>query len=139
MSDKGPIDTGTQRAGGGNCATPPCGRSPKPISVAVGEAEGDLEGLTAEEIRRVVTARQGVFRACYQKELNRSPGLGGKLVIHFVIGGDGVVKSAKSGSGSTLHNESVEECVNSNVMRLHFPAKGGLSNVNFPFIFQPGG
>jgi hypothetical protein len=139
VTDKGPIDTGAQRPGGGNCATPPCGHNPKPISVAVGDAEGDIEGLTAEEIRRVVAARQGVFRACYQKELNRSPGIGGKLNMHFVIGGDGVVKSAKTGSNSTFHNESVEECVSSNIMRLHFPAKGGLSNVNFPFIFQPGG
>jgi hypothetical protein len=136
---EGKIDTGTQRPGGGNCATPPCGHTPKPISVAVGDAEGDIEGLTAEEIRRVVASRAGVFRACYQKELNRSPGIGGKLLEHFVIGGDGTVKSAKTGGNSTFHNDAVEECVSSNIMRLHFPAKGGLSNVNFPFIFQPGG
>ena len=139
VSNKGKVDTGTMRAGGGNCATPPCGTGAKSVQVAVGEAEGDIEGLTAEEINRVVKARAGVFRACYQKELNRSPGLGGKLVIHFQIGGDGVVKSAKTGGGSSMHNDGVESCVSSNIMRLKFPAKGGLSNVNYPFVFQPGG
>jgi hypothetical protein len=139
VTGPGKIDTGSERPGGGNCAKPPCGTSPKEVKVAVGEAEGDIEGLTAEEINRVVKARAGVFKACYQKELNRQPGLGGKIVMHFVIGGDGDVKSAKTGGGTTMHNEAVESCVNSNIMRLKFPAKGGISNVNYPFLFQPGG
>jgi outer membrane biosynthesis protein TonB len=100
---------------------------------------GDPGGLTAEEINRVVKARAGVFRACYQKELNRSPGIGGKVVIYFVIGGDGRVQSAKTAGASTMRNENVESCVNSNIMRLVFPAKGGLATVNYPFLFQPGG
>ena len=133
------IDTGGLRAGGGNCAKPPCGVRPHEVKVAVGEAEGDIEGLTAEEINRVVKSAAGLFRACYQKELNRSPGLGGKLVMHFVIGGDGSVKSAKTSGGSSLRNDAVEECVNRQIMRLHFPPKGGISNVNYPFVFQPGG
>ena len=77
-----------------------------------------------------------MFRACYQKELNRSPGLGGKMVVHFVIGGDGTVKSAKTSGGSSLRNDAVESCVTSNIMRLKFPAKGGMANVNYPFVFS---
>lgn len=138
VTNKGDLDTGALRSGG-TCAKPPCGVKMHEIKVAVGEAEGDIEGLTAEEINRVVKARAGVFRACYQKELNRSPGLGGKLVMHFVIGGDGVVRSAKTGGGSSLRNDGVEECMQRQIMALHFPAKGGLSNVNYPFVFQPGG
>ncbi|HUO66870.1 MAG TPA: AgmX/PglI C-terminal domain-containing protein, partial [Gammaproteobacteria bacterium] len=133
------IDTGGLRAGGGNCAKPPCGVRPHEVKVSVGEADGDIEGLTAEEINRVVKSAAGLFRACYQKELNRSPGLGGKLIMHFVIGGDGTVKSAKTSGGSSLRNDAVEECVNRQIMRLHFPPKGGISNVNYPFVFQPGG
>ncbi|HUJ59431.1 MAG TPA: AgmX/PglI C-terminal domain-containing protein [Kofleriaceae bacterium] len=137
-SDKGPVDTGKMRPGGGTCAKPPCGTSPREVKVSIGE-NVDTDGLTAEEINRVVKARAGVFRACYQKELNRQPGLGGKLVMHFVIGGDGIVKSAKTGGGSSMRNDNVEDCVNRQIMSLHFPAKGGLSNVNYPFVFQPGG
>jgi outer membrane biosynthesis protein TonB len=133
------VDTGGLRSGGGNCAKPPCGIKPHEIKVSVGEAEGDIEGLTAEEINRVVKARAPMFRACYQRELNRTPGLGGKLVMHFVIGGDGSVKSAKTSGGSSMRNDAVEECVQRQIMTLHFPAKGGISNVNYPFVFQPGG
>jgi hypothetical protein len=97
------------------------------------------DGLCANEINRVIKARASVFNACYQRELKRSPGLAGKIVAHFTIGGDGVVKSAKVAAGSSLRNDAVESCVTSNIMRLKFPAKGGLANVNYPFLFQPGG
>jgi hypothetical protein len=139
VSNKGKIDTGKERPGGGNCAKPPCGTGMKEVKVSLADPEGDFGGLTAEEINRVVKARAGVFRACYQHELNRSPGLGGKLVVHFVIGGDGAVKSAKTAGGSSMRNDDVENCVTSNIMRLKFPAKGGQANVNYPFVFQPGG
>jgi hypothetical protein len=139
FTSSGKIDTGAERAGGGNCAKPPCGNAPKEVKVTMQGAEGDLGGLTADEIDRVVKARAGVFRACYQKELNRSPGLGGKLVIHFIIGGDGKVQNAKTSSASSMRNDGVESCVTSNIMRLNFPAKGGLATVNYPFLFQPGG
>jgi len=139
VSKKGAIDTGKERPGGGTCANPPCGHSPKEVKVTLSDPEGDFGGLTKEEIDRVVKARAGIFRACYQAELNRSPGLGGKLVVHFQIGGDGIVKSAKVAGGSSLTNAAVGSCVTSNIMRLKFPAKGGLANVNYPFLFQPGG
>jgi outer membrane biosynthesis protein TonB len=139
VSKKGPIDTGKNRPGGGNCAKPPCGTAPKEVKVVLQAAEGDFGGLTAEEINRVVKSRAGIFRACYQAELNRNPGIGGKLVVSFQIGGDGIVKSAKISGGSTMRNSAVESCVKSNIMRLKFPAKGGLANVNYPFLFQPGG
>jgi len=139
VSKKGAIDTGKDRPGGGNCAKPPCGTAPKEVKVVLQDAEGDFGGLTAEEINRVVKARAGIFRACYQGELNRNPGLGGKLVVAFQIGGDGVVKSAKIGGGSSMRNDNVESCVKSNIMRLKFPPKGGIANVNYPFLFQPGG
>jgi hypothetical protein len=138
VTNKGPIDTGTQRPGG-TCVGPNCkGAGPREVKVAIGEMEGDPGGLTAEEINRVVKARGPIFRACYQRELNRSPNISGKLIIRFKIDGKGVVQAASLGGG-TLSNAAVTECVTSNVMRLKFPAKGGLANVSYPFVFSPGG
>jgi outer membrane biosynthesis protein TonB len=141
VSGPGKIDTGTNRPGGGNCKGTSCGTGPKAIAVGFAEPSGDFGGLTAEEIDRVVKARAGVFRACYQKELNHTPGIGGKLVIHFKIGGDGVVQAGNTAtsSGSTMRNDAVEQCVKANVNRLKFPAKGGIANVNYPFVFTQGG
>jgi hypothetical protein len=108
--------------------------------VGFAEPSGDFGGLLAEEIDRVVKARAGIFRACYQKELNHTPGLGGKLVVHFAIGGDGAVQAGRTAitSGTTMHNDAIEQCVKSHVNRLKFPAKGGLANVNYPFLFSQG-
>jgi hypothetical protein len=139
VTNKGPIDTGTQRPGG-TCVGPNCkGAGPREVKVAIGEMSGDPGGLNAEEINRTVKARGGVFRACYQKELNRSPGIAGKLVVKFKIDGKGVVQSASVAGGSTLANAAVGECVTANVMRLRFRAAGGIANVNYPFVFSPGG
>jgi len=141
VTGPGKIDTGTNRPGGGGCKGAGCGTGPKQVRVAMSDPSGDFGGLTAEEIDRVVKARAGVFRACYQKELNHSPGIGGKLIIHFKIGGDGVVQAGNTSTagGSTLRNDAVEQCVKSNVNRLRFPAKGGVANVNYPFVFTQGG
>ncbi len=141
VSGPGKIDTGTNRPGGGNCKGAGCGTGPKSIQVGFATPSGEFGGLTAEEIDRVVKARSGVFRACYQHELNHSPGIGGKLVVHFKIGGDGVVQSGNTStaSGSTLRNDAIEACVKRNVNGLKFPAKGGIANVNYPFVFTQGG
>jgi hypothetical protein len=135
VSTKGPINTGETRTARGTGGT---GLAPKEISIKVGDPTGDFSGLTKDEIEKVVRARSGVFRACYQKELNRTPGLSGKLVVNFVIAADGTVKSSKVDGGSSLRNADVESCIKSNVGRLKFPAKGG-AIVNYPFIFSQGG
>jgi outer membrane biosynthesis protein TonB len=141
VTGPGKIDTGTNRPGGGTCKGAGCGTGPKPVQVAFAEPSGDFGGLTSEEIDRVVKARAGVFRACYQKELNHTPGIGGKLLIHFKIGADGTVQAGNTATagGSTLRNDAVEQCVKANVNRLKFPAKGGVANVNYPFVFTQGG
>jgi hypothetical protein len=136
--------SGTPVAGkerpGGNCVGEGCkGSSPRPVQVAIATGTGDFGGYTEDEINRVVKARAGVFRACYQKELNRSPGLGGKLVVRFKIGSDGAVQTAANAGGSSLSNDAVEQCVKSNVMRLKFPPKGAIANVTYPFVFSQGG
>lgn len=141
VSGPGKLDTGPNRPGGVGCKGAGCGGGPRPVRLDIAPPSGDFGGLTAAEIDRVVKARAGIFRTCYQRELNRTPGLGGKLVIHFKIGGDGIVQAGNTAtaSGSTLRNAAVEQCVKSNVNRLRFPAKGGIANVNYPFVFTQGG
>ena len=135
----GKIDVGKERPGG-NCVGPGCkGSAPKEVKVAIATGTGDFGGYTEDEINRVVKARAGVFRACYQRELNRSPGLGGKLVVRFKINATGGVDVAANAGGSTLSHAAVEQCVKSNVMRLKFPPKGAIANVTYPFVFSQGG
>src|SRR5688572_26920238 len=94
-------------------------------------------GLTAQAIDRVIKASAGIFRACYQKELNRTPNIGGKLVVRFTIASDGSVSKAAIVS-STVGSKVVDQCVLRNIRRLRFPAPGAVSHVNYPFLFAPG-
>ena len=132
---QGKIDTGKTRPGG----TGGTGNGVKEVAlVATGNASGDFGGLTKEEIDKVVKSRQGLIKSCYQRELDRTKGLGGKLVVAFSISADGVVGRNKiDGGKSTLRNDAVEECVLRQIAKLKFPAKGG-GVVTYPFIFSQG-
>jgi hypothetical protein len=133
---QGKIDTGETRAPRGAGGS---GSGVKEVAViSTGTASGDFGGLSKEEIDRVIRSRQGLIKACYQKELNRTRGLGGKLVIGFTIAADGVVKSTRvDAAKSSLRNDGVESCVRAQISKLKFPAKGG-GVVNYPFIFSQG-
>jgi hypothetical protein len=133
---RGKIDPGATRPssgrGGGNGLK-------EAALVATGSASGDFGGLTKEEIDRVVRSRQGLIRSCYQRELDHTAGLGGKLVVNFTIAPAGEVTQSKiDGGKSTLRNAAVEDCVNRQIGKLRFPPKGG-GFVNYPFIFSQGG
>jgi hypothetical protein len=133
---QGKIDTGETRAPKGTGGT---GSGVKEVAVVgTGNASGDFGGLTKEEIDKVVKSRAGLIKACYQKELDKQKGLGGKLVVKFSIspGGD-VTKAAPDSGKSSLQNAAVNDCVVRQIMKLKFPAKGG-GVVNYPFIFSQG-
>ncbi len=133
---RGKIDTGETR--------PASGRGGKGTGlkesalVATGAASGDFGGLTKEEIDRVVRSRQNLIRSCYQRALDHTTGLGGKLVVSFSIAPEGEVTKVKiDGGKSTLHDAGVEDCVSRQISKLRFPPKGG-GFVNYPFIFSQG-
>ena len=92
--------------------------------------------LTREEIDRVIKARAGVLRACYQKALDKKPELSGKVVVSFSIGGDGkVTRATLAKPATTLDDAAVTSCVLRQFTRMEFPAKGATANVNYPLIF----
>lgn len=90
--------------------------------------------LDKELIRRTVRRHLNEVKFCYQRELQRNPKLGGRIVVQFTIGGKGTVLLSKVQS-STLDNATVESCVASAVRRWSFPAPqgGGLVMVSYPF------
>ncbi len=107
-----------------------------------GMSTGDpiiLGALDKSVIDRVIKQHLSQIRYCYQKELNKNPGLYGKIVIKFVIGKDGTVSSAKTNSTS-MNNPIVENCICQRFMRFQFPQPkgGGIVIVSYPFVFKSG-
>ncbi len=97
----------------------------------------EVGGLDREVIEAIIRRRQDRIRLCYERQLNFSPQLSGKISIHFVIGKAGQVLTS-SILEDTMKNQSVSQCVLTEVKSWTFPPpRGGtLVNVDYPFVFE---
>jgi hypothetical protein len=94
------------------------------------------QGLSPEQISRVVRARSGAFRACYESAAARDPKLQGGVTVSFAVspGGDVTARIANS----SLANARVESCLLRMFNRLHFPSADKPTSANWPLVFRPG-
>lgn len=129
------LNTGGVRAAHGT----PGGKGVKEVAVKVktGSPGGDLGGLTAAEILKVLNSRKNAIKFCYDRELQRNAHLGGKVVVTWKVTASGQVMGARV-SSTTVHNGRVEDCIVRQIQALHFPhpRNGQTARVVFPFIFE---
>lgn len=95
-----------------------------------------LGNVDRAAIDAVIKRNLPKFKYCYQRQLQRTPELAGKVVNRFVIAGDGSVSKSET-KISTL-NAAVDSCVIKTMSRLHFPAPkgGGMAIISYPFTFS---
>jgi hypothetical protein len=93
------------------------------------------QGLSPEQIRRVVLSRQGAFQACYELALSKDPSAKGGVTVAFSVSPGGSVASASIAS-SSLGNARVEGCMLRQFNRLKFPVADKATNASFPFLFK---
>jgi len=91
--------------------------------------------LPQADVDRVVKARKGIYRACYQIELDRQPGLAGKLAVSLAIGADGIVTSVSAKRRHRL-GTAVESCITSNLKRIKFPVRNDATTVAITMTFR---
>jgi pSer/pThr/pTyr-binding forkhead associated (FHA) protein/outer membrane biosynthesis protein TonB len=98
-----------------------------------------LGALDRSLIDQVIKAKMAQIRYCYQRELQKDPSLGGKIVIKFTIAKDGTVSKA-SVKTTSINNSAVEQCVVGRFYKMQFPEPkgGGIVIVSYPFIFSGG-
>jgi hypothetical protein len=104
--------------------------------VEVGGVSPTLSGRLAPELI-VKTIRQSSdkYRECYEAGLKRDPKLEGRVVVRFVIGRDGQVTRATTGTDTTLPDAKVTECVVRHFRDLQFPLpEGGIVTVAYPLV-----
>jgi outer membrane biosynthesis protein TonB len=74
---------------------------------------------------------------CYENELNRQPGLRGKLVVALSVAASGEVVEATVVQ-NTLGSSRIASCALSQIRQWKFPAiSGGVTNFQTPFVFTP--
>lgn len=136
-SAEGHDGTGLRGDGPRGGGPPGWGKTDGRIAVVAADSIvcGALDKAVIDEVVKNHTA---AIRYCYQRELQRSPGLGGKIAVKFTIARDGSV-SAASVKTSTMGSPAVESCVVSRFMRMTFPEPrgGGIVVVSYPFLFAP--
>lgn len=94
------------------------------------------QGLSPEQIRRIVMSRYGAFRACYESAAARNPKLQGGVTVAFTVTPAGSVSGARV-SNSSLSSPRVEGCILRQFRRLRFPAADKPTGAAFPFLFKP--
>lgn len=129
----------TQGRGGGNSGYGTAGLGTR-VGVKVvpgGEGESFSGTIDKEAIRRVIMANYRVIKACYERELNRTPDLVGKLVIEWDIGEKGAVLRTAVASND-LGNRAVAECLMGRLRTWRFPEPptNQVVTVAYPFVFS---
>ncbi|WP_437609994.1 AgmX/PglI C-terminal domain-containing protein [Sorangium sp. So ce834] len=90
-----------------------------------------------EVIQRIVRQSFGRFRLCYERGLERSPRLQGRVAVRFTIDPSGAVVNARDG-GSDLHDGAVVSCVIRAFYGLSFPRpEAGSVDVVYPIHLAP--
>lgn len=108
------------------------------VQINVGGQEGEFPGgMDKEAIRRVIREHIKEIRSCYERELQRSPDLYGKLVLEWDIEEGGRVSRCVVKSNA-LGNETVANCISARLKTWKFPdpPKDQIGRVSFPFVFS---
>ncbi len=95
------------------------------------------EGLTRDEVARVIHSHMNEIRYCYETGILRNPTLSGKLLVDFKINGSGRVPAAGITEAS-LQDEGVRRCLLGKLREWQFPLpRGGVQvAVSYPFLFK---
>lgn len=129
----------TKGRGGGiqGYGTGPLGAKKNATILAGGDDMTATSGIDKDAIRRVVLANIRQIKACYEKGLNKDPGLYGKITIQWSIGSGGKVLEAGV-KNSTMNNAEVENCSVARLKTWKFPEPpvNEVAVVSFPFVFQ---
>ncbi len=95
------------------------------------------EGLTKEEVARVIHSHMNEIRYCYESAILKDPTIAGKLLVDFKINSSGIVPNAGVAE-SSLHDLQVTQCLLGKLKSWKFPQpRGGVVvAVSYPFIFK---
>jgi hypothetical protein len=108
------------------------------VQINVGGQDADFAGgMDKEAIRRVIREHIREIRNCYERELQRSPDLYGKIVLEWDIEEEGRVSRCVVKSNA-IGNDAVANCIVNRLKTWKFPdpPKDQIGRVIFPFVFS---
>ena len=111
--------------------------NPQATILAGGDDATFTGTIDRDAIRRVVQANIKQIKACYERALNKDPGLYGKISIQWTIGPGGRVLEASTKT-TTMNSPEVENCAVNRLKTWKFPEPPAdqVAVVSYPFVFQ---
>ena len=86
---------------------------------------------------QVIEDGMGAIKACYERELKRSPGLGGRIGLAIDVNLAGRVTAVEAHE-DTFPTSAVFDCIRMRVSAWRFPpARGASATILYPLIFEP--
>jgi len=106
------------------------------VSMDTGASDVD-EGLTREQVGRVIHAHMNEIRYCYDSAVLRTPDVAGRMTVKFSINAPGDVQTAGVGA-SNVGDRRLHDCIVSRLKGWKFPKpRGGVVvAVAYPFMFK---
>lgn len=95
----------------------------------------DEQGLTREQILKVINGHVGKIQSCYERGLRDDSAIAGRVQVAWTITPAGEVAVTRIQT-STLGSASVEQCILDSIDSWRFPAARMRSQVVFPFSFS---
>jgi len=92
--------------------------------------------LDPGEVYRVIDANIAKILACYERRLQVTPSLAGRITFRWTVKENGGVTNVKQ-HVSTVPDPKVASCIKTVLSRLRFPKpEGGSVEISYPFIFR---
>jgi outer membrane biosynthesis protein TonB len=113
------------------------GKTRVELNAGGGDETVVVGAIDRDAIDAAIRAHRDEFNYCYEREINAGhPGLAGKIVTAFVIGGSGRASQLAIAS-SSMGSPVVERCVLSVITRIQFPQpQGGVPvTIKYPFAY----
>lgn len=117
---------------------PPNPLVPQPATAQVHVGVPVVQGELAPEIvTRITKQNLAQLRYCHERSLQVNPTVQRKLVVKFIVGGNGEVRVAQV-QQSSLGNPELEQCAAGRVRTWTFspPKGGGVAIVSLPILFS---
>jgi hypothetical protein len=136
-ANQGQLSTRAGGGGGVGGGVAPGAPSASPRGrITIGELSTS-GSLSNDDATRAVRGRTGLFRACYQRELQRNPSLAGFLTMTISVGADGAVASSKVDGADDLAD--VRACIASQIGRMKFAPAKRSSTIKGKMVLAPNG
>jgi biopolymer transport protein ExbD len=122
---------------------PMAGRAVGPAALhPTGPTPSDLDSkgsIDAKAVKRLIGARLGAIKSCYEKELKRDHDIAGRIAVRVVVNTDGTVRFANV-ELDTIKNARIRGCLTTMIAKIVFPKPdGGRATFIYPFDLTPTG